>query len=150
MKRDFEMYIDHILNKIEEGMDYKKGGITAECLNLEDIKFDIKGDGVLDLAGTVRLYNFLKEHIQHTVQSIEYFKKYSPGSPQYWKEVDKVDHYDDTQEDRYQLYIDLEEFTKSENSKSDKYKDFGFYIPDNYELAEKVLKEYESLGNGYQ
>lgn len=150
MERDFEMYIYHILDKIENGMEYKKGGLTAERLNLGDLKFSLNGDGVLDLAGTVRLYDFLKGHIQYSVQVIEYFKKYSPDSPKYWKEVDKVDPYDDDDEqqgDRYQLYINLEEFIKSESSKSDKYKDLDFYIPDNYELANRIITEYKALGN---
>lgn len=150
MERDFDMYIYHILDKIENGMEYKKGGLTAERLTLEDLKVSLNGDGVLDLAGTVRLYDFLKGHIQYSIQVIEYFKKYSPDSPKYWKEVDKVDPYDDDDEqqgDRYQLYINLEEFIKSESSKSDKYKDLDFYIPDNYELANRIIKEYEALGN---
>ena len=149
MNRDFEMYIDHILNKIENGMEYKKGGLTAERLNLEDLKFSLNGDGVLDLGGAARLYDFLNGHIQYSMQVIEYFKKYSPDSPTYWKEIDKVDPYDDeeSQTERYQLYINLEEFIKSESSKSDKYKDLDFYLPDNYELADRIIKEYEALGN---
>lgn len=117
----------------------KPKAISIDPINLEHFQLEKIGKGILETEDIHALYEWSKNTLQRTAHQIDFIIKFHPDSPRYWlKGINKKD-----EEGKYSLYIDLERFIESSNQKKYKNKDVGFYIPDNYELAKKVLEEFK-------
>ena len=142
-----ELYKEYILNKIEDGLEYKKGGLAFEQIDFEHFKVSVNGDGIIDIPSIVRLYDYIQNNISHRLGKLDFIAEYHPNSPKYWKKVEPVENtedYDDPQIPRYELWVNLEDFMDSKSKRGYADKGLGFYIPDNYELAEIVLSEFKN------
>lgn len=118
---------------------YKKG-MTITPLNMEEFQVAIRQDGVVDLTSLVRLYDWLGDTLSTKAHQISFIAEHHRDSPKFW--LDVVKHGDE--ECRYELYLDLSPFFKdSETKKSKMNRLREVFIPDNYELGDRVLAEFD-------
>lgn len=139
---------DHILegflsalkrNATEEEKNAK--GLTVIPINYERCQIEILGDGKISLYNLARLTEYLNEYLRTSAHQLNVIFKYHPDSPRFWWDKKQAKE----KEREYTLGLDLEHFIESKNQKKQKktIEEFHYYIPDNYELAKKVFKEFE-------
>ena len=138
---------DHIFYGFMESLKKDKSktrGITIEPNHFEEFQIAVTGDGKLDLHYMADLYEWLKGTLKTRAHQLDFICRYHPNSPRYWlKDIDKVSN---EEEQTYSVGLDLERFLDSAKKKEQS-KNQTFYIPDNYELAKKVLKEFKKDPN---
>lgn len=111
--------------------------LSIESIDFHNIQMTIHKNGIIPLTKVVGIIDYLEDVLRYRMQVIEFIKRYHPDSEQYWKKIDKY-------ESRYSIGLNLETFIDSSNK--DKHSELGFYIPDNYELADRVIKEFVESG----
>lgn len=141
MIHDLE-HFKYMLKNMPEDAPRKKT-LFINDVNFETISISSIGESELSVKQVAELSEYLNDVLSHRLAVLNFISTYHPNSPSYWKTVDKYD-YDDDEPISYSLSINLESFMDSNNK--EKYKDLDYYIPDNYELAEKVLNEFEAEG----
>jgi hypothetical protein len=128
-----------------------KKGLTIVQKNFGNFQVALRSEGIMELAALAKLNQWTYEVLTEHASIIEYIAKYHPESPRYWlKNIDKSQKTirtikgKDIDVEVYSVGLDLEQFMESKKAKSqrNRTKQLGFYIPDNYELAQTVLKEY--------
>lgn len=117
----------------------KKLSITP--INFENFQLEKIGKGILNAHDIAALYNWTKSTLQAMAHEISFMAEFYPGSPQYWlKNIkEKNDNGD------YSICIDLERFISSKRAKEFEKNKTPFFIPDNYELAPKVLEAFKTV-----
>jgi len=131
---------EHLLASCRK-QDPKKKGVGVEQLSLEKFQFQIKDDGISDLTDMVKLYDWLTARLRLTAHTIYHLSIYHPDSPKFWlKNIHESD-----ENKNFSVGLDLERFIESKKAKEQSKTNKPFYIPDNYELARKVLKDFLSL-----
>ena len=136
---------DYIFSGFLEGLkkdQSKTRGITIEPNHFEEFQISVTGDGKLDLNYMADLYKWLGETLKIRAHQLEFIIRYHPDSPKYWlRDIEKITN---EEESLYSVSLDLERFMESEYraKQRDRIKALGSFIPDNYELARKVFKEF--------
>lgn len=119
----------------------KKRGLKVEHINLEHFQFSLKKTGLSDMADMVKLYDWIQERLQLTAHTVYDLTIYHKESPNFWlKNIVNSD-----EENNYSIGLNLERFIESKKAKSQRKSKKSFYIPDNYELAEKVLVDFNNI-----
>lgn len=134
-----EQHVQAVKKEIEEGKIIPTKSIGMEIVNLDTFLLKHKG-GKTNIAELVEL----KEHIDNVLGgiagTIKMFIDYHKKSPKYWGKLEKDEEYKE-----YNVCIDLENFI-SEKSGGKELIPGEYFIPNNYALADKVLKTYEKAG----
>jgi hypothetical protein len=121
----------------------KARGITIKPLDFENFSVATKGKSKLDLVSLHDLWKWAGDTLKTTAHQINFFLTYHPDSHRYWlKNVGDKD-----EEGNYCVSIDLEEFIESKKRKEQKARieSMGSFIPDNYELAKRVMQEFTKI-----
>lgn len=136
-----DMHIRAINHMINSGEMIPTKKLRIEILNLEEFKFSTKEDGVVNIAELIKVKQFIDESINGIAWACKSFIDYHKDSPKYWGEIgDKIEEFD-----AYDVSINLEPFMKKDSKSKEVVP--GFVLPDNYALAEKLLKKFKKAGN---
>lgn len=130
------------LKSLEKAKPKKKEKcISITPINLENFQLEKLGNGILKPHDIAALYKWSKSTLQIIAQQISFLAEFCPGSPQYWlKDIKKKN-----EEGDYSISIDLERFISSKRAKEFAENKAPFFIPDNYELAPKVLEAFKTV-----
>lgn len=137
---DLHLFIQNIKDNKDE--QNPKKGISIAPINFDNFQASIKDDGVLDLNAIVGLYEWSKGVLETRKYLVEKFISYHPDSPENSLGVTPYE----PGKKKFEFGLDLEDFMESSKAKKDRNNELPFCIPDNYELADKVIKEYEESG----
>lgn len=105
-------------------------------------------DGEIDLRDIVDLYDWAKDTLQRTAGILNYIADYHPKSPTSW--MKNLSTQEVTDYGFYSVGIDLEQFIPSKAQEEQKNEGLDSFIPNNYELAKKVLKEFKKAHKGHK
>jgi len=145
-------HIQAIKKAVEEG-DFKiTKPISIEMLNLETFKFKLNNEnGIVNVAELVHINEFIKDILTNCALSTSNIIILDKNSPKYWGNIEK-EIYEDIDKDGkvkkrtyYSVSVDLEDFMVEFSEKKEAYP--GYYIPDNYSLADKVIVDFKNAGN---
>lgn len=134
-----EQHVWAVKKEVEEGRVTPTDSIGMEVVNLDTFMLDHKG-GETNIAELVKLREHIDNVIGGIAGSIRIFIDYHKKSPKYWGKLEKCPEYKD-----YAVCIDLENFMQDE-SEGREIVPGEYFIPDNYALADKVLKAYKKAG----
>lgn len=141
MERLINTHASVIKQMVEEGLMKETKGINIEVLNLQEFKFKINGDGIVNMAEFIKVKDFIDNSIASISNVCRLLTLYHKDSPHYWGELkDKSEEFN-----AYEVSIDLENFMEEDSESKEIVP--GFSITDNYVLAEKVIKKFEESGN---
>lgn len=130
-----DMHANAVKREIEDGrMIPTKSVESIEQINLDmfDIKFN---GGITNVAEIVKIRDFINEALAGISDTMDLFIRFHKDSPiKNWDEFEKEDGV-------YTIRLNLDRFIENRDDES------SLYIPDNYELAEKVLKDFKESGN---
>jgi hypothetical protein len=137
-------HIANVKRAVEEGGMERTNTVGIEMLNLEEFKFKLKNkNGIVSMAELIDIKEFidnLTRDISHTIYNIIHYDK---KSPKYWGILNLCDDFED-RKPFYDISIDLETFMHEESEGKELVP--GYFLPDNYVLAKKVLKAFEESG----
>ncbi len=137
-------HIANIKRAVEEGHMERTKAISIEMLNLEKFKFKLKNkSGIVSIAELIDIKEFIDGVIRNNAHIVYNIIHYDKQSPKYWGKLE-LKEYDDERKPFYNVSINLENFMQNEST-AEKVSDFTI-IPDNYSLAEKVLKAFQETG----
>ena len=142
-----EDYIFHaFLDDIKKDAKKRPGGPQIKPLDFENYKLT-EGDGKMTLGHMAKLMEWLRDTLRTRAHQLYFVATYHKGSPRYWRKYESrpVDY--DGQK-LYEVRLDMEDFLESDSRKKYKKRGMPTYIPDNYELAKKVLKMYKGDKEG--
>jgi hypothetical protein len=135
-----EGHIAAIKREVEEGRLEKTSTVGIEMLNIENFKFKLKNKkGIVSIAEMIGIREFIDGIIRNSSHITRNIIRYDKKSPHYWGKLEKCDEYDD-----YAVSINLEDFMHEDSEGKELATDY--FLPDNYALADKVLKAYEEAG----
>ena len=118
-------------------------------INLGSFKVATFKEGEIDLRDIVDLYDWAKDTLKRTAGVLKYIADYHPDSPSFW--MKDLREQEITDYGFYSVGIDMEEFMPSTSQEEQKNKGMmDFFMPDNYELAKKVLKEFKKTHKGHK
>lgn len=145
-------HIQAIKKATEEGEFKITKPISIEMLNLENFKFKLNNEnGIVNVAELVIINEFIEDILTNCAFATSNIIILDKNSPKYWGNIEK-EIYEDTDKDGkvkkrtyYSVSVDLEIFMKEFSDKKEVYP--GYYIPDNYSLADKVLNDFKNSGN---
>jgi hypothetical protein len=133
-----EQHIWAVKKEVEEGRTVPTDSIGMKVVNLDTFLLNHKG-GETNIAELVKL----KEHIDKVIGgiggTIQMFIDYDKKSPRYWGKLEKCPEYK-----TYNVSIDLENFMHEESEGKELAP--GYFMPDNYALAEKVEIAFKKAG----
>ena len=133
-----DMHANAVKREIEDGrMIPTKSIESIEQINLDmfDIKFN---GGITNIAELVKLKDFIDSTLSGISDTMDLFIRFHKDSPvKNWDELEKS-------EGVYTISLSLDRFVERDSEPDE---ESPFYMPDNYELAEKVLKAFEEAGN---
>lgn len=116
-------------------------GLTIDVINLETFKVNLVNDGIMDLQSLAYLGKWANDIIRQRAHELDFISNYhKDSSRRCWNKIEK-----DT-EGNYTVGLDLEEFLESskQQEQMERIEQVGSFIPDNYELAKRVMKEFHS------
>lgn len=119
----------------------KHKGVGIALVNFEHFQAEIIGDGKIDLARLSELAEWSTKTLQILAHQLNFIFQYHPESPKrVWNELKK-------EEGRYCIGLNLEEVMDSsaQEEQKDRIEQLGYFIPDNYELAKKVMRAFKRL-----
>ena len=130
-----DMHANAVKREIEDGrMIPTKSVESIEQINLDmfDIKFN---GGITNVAEIVKIRDFINEALAGISDTMDLFIRFHKDSPiKTWDKLEKEGGV-------YTIRLNLDRFIENRDDES------SLYIPDNYELAEKVLKDFKESGN---
>lgn len=123
--------------------------LSIEPIDFNTFKAKTHKDGKISLRDIVDLYDWAKSTIAKSAYQLNFFYEYHHDSPNFW--MKDVLSQEPNEEGFYNVMIDLEDFLESEEKEKQMVeKTPEWFIPDNYSLAKKVLKEFEELHLGHE
>ena len=138
-------YVDNVKRGVEEGHIERTKTVGIEMLNIENFKFKLKNkNGIVSVAELIDIQEFINNIIRNNSHVVHNIIRYDKQSPKYWGKLE-LNQYDEERKPFYDVSLDLEQFMDEESTSKEIYP--GYSIPDNYSLAEKVLKAFEDAGN---
>lgn len=138
-------YVENIKRNVRDGIMKKSDTVGIKMLNAENFKFNLKNkSGVVSIAELIDIQEFLKNIIRNNSLVVYNMIQYDKQSPGYWGKLE-LQRYDEERRPFYSVCLDLEKFMHEESTGTEPFP--GYFLPDNYSLAEKVLKEFEDAGN---
>lgn len=138
-------YIANVKKAVEEGHMERIKAIGIEMLNLENFKFKLKNkSGIVSIAELIDIKDFIDELIRNNSHVVYNIIHYDKQSPEYWGKLE-LQTYSEEVKPFYSVSIDLEKFMHEESEGKELYP--GYFLSDNYTLAEKLLKAFEGAGN---
>lgn len=133
-----DMHANAVRREIENGRMIPTNSIeNIEQINLDmfDIKFN---GGITNVAEIVKIRDFIDRALAEISDTMDLFIRFHKDSPiKNWDELEKSDGV-------YTIGLSLDRFIETTYDKDEK---LSLYIPDNYKLAEKVLKDFKESGN---
>jgi len=139
-----EDYVSYAFLENLRKEDKKKEGkraLSITPIDFENYKVEKLGEGILSLSDLLALKEWTESTLKTKAHQIEFFVMYSQKSPRYWlKDITKKD-----EQGNYSISIDLERFIKSKSAEKYEKNGAAFFIPDNYELAKKVMSEFKKI-----
>jgi len=138
-------HIANVKKAVEEGHMERTKTVGIEMLNLENFKFKLKNnDGIVSIAELIDIKEFIDEVIRNNSHLVYNVIHYDKQSPKYWGKLE-LKNYDEERKPFYCVSLDLESFMSEESAGKELYP--GYFLPDNYTLADKLLKAFEDAGN---
>ena len=139
-EHDFRNFIESLKKEPRKG----KKQVTLKLVNFAQYHIDMTDEGNISIANMAHLYGWIKETLTYKCQVLHFLSSYHKDSPSFWNRADKIKK---DEEGFYDTGIDLERFMESSKSleQKDMAEETGYFIPDNYELAETVLKEFMAI-----
>jgi len=138
-------YIENVKRGTEEGFIERTKTVGIEMLNIENFKFKLKNkNGIVSIAELIDIQDFIKNIIRNNSLVIYNIIHYDKQSPKYWGNLE-LQTYDEERRPFYSVCLDLEKFMHDESTSTEPVP--GYFLPDNYSLADKVLKAFEDSGN---
>lgn len=138
-------YVDNVKRAVQEGHIEETKTLGIEMMNLENFKFKLNNKhGIVSIAELIKVRDFISELIKtnsHIVYDIIHHDKKSPN---YWGKIE-LQTYDEDRERFYDVSLDLEKFMQEKSTAREPVP--GYFVPDNYSLAEIVLNAFEDAGN---
>lgn len=144
MNHELYAFIEQVKKNHGKGLK----GLSIKPINWETFQASVKKTGHLNLSNIVSLYEWSKSILSASAQQLDFIIYYHKDSPRYWlKNIDKPEDRETDNgkiEKVYSVGLDLEDFLESQYKKKqkDKIKALGSFIPDNYELAKRVMKDF--------
>lgn len=137
-------HIANIKRAVEEGHMERTKTIGIEMLNLENFKFKLKNkSGIVSVAELIDIKEFIDEVIRSNSHVVYNIIHYDKASPKYWGKLE-LNNYDEEKKPFYCVSLDLETFMHEESTGKEVVP--GYFLPDNYSLADKVLKAFQEAG----
>jgi hypothetical protein len=134
--------MDYILDGFKRHLRKQKEskkGIEIIPVNFGSFQAKIVNGGIFDLVSLMHLAEWAATTLQQSAHLLSFIYDYHKDSPKrVWDKLEIDD------EDEYCVGLDLERFMESDYRKKQD-KSIGYSIPDNYELAEKVLAEFRAV-----
>ena len=144
-------YIENIKRAVESGEMKTSKTISIEMIDFEKFKFKLNNeDGIVSIDELINIGNFIEKIISTNAHSIRSLIHLDKNSPRYWGDIEKGVHEDEDENGKvkkktyYRVSVNLEDFMEDYSNSSNGTD--GFHIPDNYHLAEVVMKEFKKAG----
>lgn len=138
-------YVDNVKRGVEEGFIERTKTIGIEMLNVENFKFKLKNkNGIVSIAELIDIQEYINKIVHNNSHVVYNIIHYDKQSPKYWGKLE-LNRYDEERRPFYDISLDLEKFMDEESTGKEPFP--GYFLPDNYTLADKVLKAFEDAGN---
>ena len=132
-----QMHVEAVKKEVEEGRMTPTESVSMEIINLDNFKLTHNG-GTTNIAELVQLKEKIDKVLGNLSGAVRFLIDFHKDSPmKRWDELEKV-------EGVYTVGLDLERLMQDESEGSEVYP--GYFMPDNYALAEKLIKKFEDDG----